>query len=111
MKDDVPVDSETLLMTDFVNLKIKPAQSFKNAHRDRMCVHVFIVLNARMCMNIYVCIVFLKKYLGITRNMLSTIKEDLKQAQYNLTLKDDIISEQKKSLILHRIFHSKQAYI
>jgi hypothetical protein len=43
--------------------------------------------------------------------MLSTIKEDLKQAQYNLTLKDDIISEQKKSLILHRIFHSKQAYI
>jgi hypothetical protein len=39
MKDDVPVDSETLLMTDFVNLKIKPAQSFKNAHRDRMCVH------------------------------------------------------------------------
>jgi hypothetical protein len=60
MEDDVPVDNETLLMTDFVNLKIKPAQSFKSAHRDRVCVHVFIWVNARMCISIYVCIVFLK---------------------------------------------------
>ncbi len=35
--DDVPVDSETLLMTDFVNLKIKPTQSFEVAHKDMMC--------------------------------------------------------------------------
>jgi hypothetical protein len=36
--DDVPVDSETLLVTDFVNLKIKSAQSFRGAHRDRVCI-------------------------------------------------------------------------
>jgi hypothetical protein len=60
VEDDVPIDSETLLMTDFVNLKIKTAQSFGDAHRGRMCVHVFIWVSARMYMNIYVCTVFLK---------------------------------------------------
>jgi hypothetical protein len=39
--DDVPVDSETLLMTDFVNLKIKPGQSFGGAHRSRVYVCVY----------------------------------------------------------------------
>jgi hypothetical protein len=63
VKGDVPVDSETLLVTDFVNLKIKPAQSFKNTHSDRVCAYVFIGVNARMYMSIYICIVFLKKYL------------------------------------------------
>jgi hypothetical protein len=37
--DDIPVDSETLLMTDFINLKIKPTQSFRGAHRDRVCIY------------------------------------------------------------------------
>jgi hypothetical protein len=64
--DDVPVDSETLLMTDFVNLKIKPTQSFGGAHRGRMCVRVFIGVSARTCMSICVCTVFLKK--RITQN-------------------------------------------
>jgi hypothetical protein len=31
--DDVSVDSKTLLVTDFVNLKINPAQSFRCAYR------------------------------------------------------------------------------
>jgi hypothetical protein len=44
---DATVDSEVLLVTDFVNLKIKPAQSFRGAHRDKVCVRV--------------CTVFLKK--------------------------------------------------
>jgi hypothetical protein len=56
-----PVDSEMLLMTDFVNLKIKPAQSFKNTHRDIMYVCVFIDVSARTCMSIWICTVFLKK--------------------------------------------------
>jgi hypothetical protein len=59
--DNVPVDSETLLVTDFVNLKIKSAQSFGCAHRGRMCIHVFIEVSDRTCMSIYVCTVFLKK--------------------------------------------------
>jgi hypothetical protein len=42
MGGDLPIDSEALLMTDFMNLKIKPAQSFRDAHRGRMCVHMFI---------------------------------------------------------------------
>jgi hypothetical protein len=41
MRNDVFIDSEILLMIDFVNLKIKPTQSFKNAHRGNayVCVH------------------------------------------------------------------------
>jgi hypothetical protein len=39
---DVPVDNVTLLVTDFVNLNIKSAQSFKGAHRSRVCVHIYI---------------------------------------------------------------------
>jgi hypothetical protein len=31
--DDVPVDNKTLLVTDFMNLKIKSAQSFKYSHK------------------------------------------------------------------------------
>jgi hypothetical protein len=37
----VHVDNEMLLVTDFVNLKIKPAQSFKCAHRDSVCTRVY----------------------------------------------------------------------
>jgi hypothetical protein len=41
VRGDVPVDSETLLVTDFVNLKIKPTQSFRGAHKGSVyvCVH------------------------------------------------------------------------
>jgi hypothetical protein len=42
VRDDVFVDSETLLMTDFINLKIKAAQSFEYTHKNRICVCVFI---------------------------------------------------------------------
>jgi hypothetical protein len=35
-------------LTNFVNLKIKHAQSFRNTHRDKMCMHVFIGVSARM---------------------------------------------------------------
>jgi hypothetical protein len=38
---DVIIDSETCL-TDFVNFKIKPVQSFEGAHRDsciRVCIY------------------------------------------------------------------------
>jgi hypothetical protein len=59
--DDVPVDSETLLMTNFMNLKIKPAQSFGGTHKGRMCIHMFIGVGAHMCMRICICTVFLKK--------------------------------------------------
>jgi hypothetical protein len=48
MGDDVPIDSETLLVTEFMNLKIKTAQSFRGVSRDKMCVHVFVEVSARM---------------------------------------------------------------
>jgi hypothetical protein len=59
--DDIPVDNELLLVTDFVNLKIKLAQIFRGAHRGRVCVYVFIGVSARTYMSICVCTVFLKK--------------------------------------------------
>jgi hypothetical protein len=58
---NVPIDSEALLVTDFMNLKIKPAQSFRDVHRGRVCVHVFIGVSAHTCMSICICTVFLKK--------------------------------------------------
>jgi hypothetical protein len=58
---DVPVDSKTLLVIDFVNLRIKSAQSFRCAYRGRGCVRVFIGVSAHTCMSICVCTVFLKK--------------------------------------------------
>jgi hypothetical protein len=58
MGGDVCVDSDAFLVTDFVNLKIKPAQSFEYAHRGSVCVHVFIGVSVHTCMSIYVCTVF-----------------------------------------------------
>jgi hypothetical protein len=60
VEGDVPVDSETLLIIDFVNLKIKPVQSFRVTHKDRVCIYIFIGINANTCMNIYIFTVFLK---------------------------------------------------
>jgi hypothetical protein len=57
VRDGVSVDSESLLVTDFVNLKIKPTQSFEGAHRGRVCMHVFIGVSARTYMSI--CILHL----------------------------------------------------
>jgi hypothetical protein len=63
---DVPVDRETLLVADFVNLKIKPTQSFGCAHRNRVCMCVFIGVSDHTCISIYVYTVLLKKSCIIT---------------------------------------------
>jgi hypothetical protein len=42
VRSDFSVNSEMLLVTDFVNLKIKPTQSFKDAYMDRIYVRVHI---------------------------------------------------------------------
>jgi hypothetical protein len=42
VKDDVTIDNKTFLVADFINFKIKPAQSFRVVHRSKMCVHIFI---------------------------------------------------------------------
>jgi hypothetical protein len=47
--NNVSIDSETFLMTNFVNLKIKSAQYFKGAHRNRLCV--FIEVSAHIYLN------------------------------------------------------------
>jgi hypothetical protein len=61
VRDDAPVDSDVLLVTDFINLKIQPTQSFKCAYRGRMYMHVFIGVSTHTYINIYVYTVFLKK--------------------------------------------------
>jgi hypothetical protein len=40
VRGNISVDNKTLLVTDFVNLKIKPIQSFRSVHIDRMCVYL-----------------------------------------------------------------------
>jgi hypothetical protein len=49
-------------MTDFVNLKIKPLQSFGGAHRDMVCIRVFIGVSAHMCTSICICTVFFQNF-------------------------------------------------
>jgi hypothetical protein len=61
VRGDVSINNEALLVIDFVNLKINLAQSFGCAHRDRVCVRVFIGVSAHTCMSICVFTVFLKK--------------------------------------------------
>jgi hypothetical protein len=61
VRDDVLIGSDALLVADFVNLKIKPTQSFGVTHKCRVYVRVFIGVNAHICMSIYVCAVFLKE--------------------------------------------------
>jgi hypothetical protein len=41
MGGDFPVNSDVLLVTDFMNLKIKPTQSFGGAHTGRLCMYVY----------------------------------------------------------------------
>jgi hypothetical protein len=57
---DVSVDSDALLVTDFINFKIKSAQSFGGTHKGRVCVCVFIGVSVYTCISICVCTVFLK---------------------------------------------------
>jgi hypothetical protein len=57
--DDVSIDSKTLFVTDFMNLKIKSALSFKDAHMNSLYVHIFIGINAHTYINICVYPVFL----------------------------------------------------
>jgi hypothetical protein len=46
------------LLIDFVNLKIKPAQSFRSSHRSRMHICMFIGMSTHKYMSIYVYTVF-----------------------------------------------------
>jgi hypothetical protein len=52
--DNVFIDSEMLLVTNFVNLKIRSNQSSRCAHRGGVYMHVFIGVSARTCMSICV---------------------------------------------------------
>jgi hypothetical protein len=58
---NICVNSKALCVTDFMNLKIKPAQSFRVVHSDRVYVRVFIWVSTHMCISIYIYTVFLKK--------------------------------------------------
>jgi hypothetical protein len=60
---DVLINSEMILVIDFINLKIKPIQSFGGAHKSKVCVRMFIWISDHTYMNICVCTVFLKKSL------------------------------------------------
>jgi hypothetical protein len=62
VRGDVLINSDTLLVTDFINLKIKLAQSFGCAYMGMVYVRVLIWMSVRTCMSIYICTVFLRKH-------------------------------------------------
>jgi hypothetical protein len=39
---DIFVDNKMFLVIDFINLKIKSAQSLKDAHNNRVCMYVYM---------------------------------------------------------------------
>jgi hypothetical protein len=58
---DVPVDSETVRVTDFVNLKINPAQFFRCAHMNMVCMRVCIYRSECSYMYEYLCLYCVSK--------------------------------------------------
>jgi hypothetical protein len=48
--DDVSVDSEVSEVTSSISRLDQPAQSFRDAHRDMICVRAFIEVNVYACM-------------------------------------------------------------
>jgi hypothetical protein len=49
---EVLIDSDTFLVTDFVNLRIKSTQYFKNDHKNSVCI--LIGVNTCMYINMFV---------------------------------------------------------
>jgi hypothetical protein len=45
-------------LTDFMNLKINPTQSFRCAHINMMCIYIFIEVSAHTCMSIYIFLIY-----------------------------------------------------
>jgi hypothetical protein len=64
--DDVPVDTDALLVINFVNLKIKLAKSFGGTYRGRVCVHRSECLYVYKYLRLY-CI-FLKNIIISSNN-------------------------------------------
>jgi hypothetical protein len=65
VRDNISINNVTLLVTDFMNFKVKSAQSFKYTNRSSMYVPMFIWMSARTYISIYVYTVFLKKDLEL----------------------------------------------
>jgi hypothetical protein len=61
MKDDVSINSNMLLLTDFINLKIKSTQSFRDAHKKSIYSYIHKDECSYIYISIYIYNVFLKK--------------------------------------------------
>jgi hypothetical protein len=74
---DVSIDINTFFVTNFMNLKIKPYKSFKNAHRGMVSMHVLIGISTRMCeyLRLY-CVLkkifLIKCHMKIHKNIIKT---------------------------------------
>jgi hypothetical protein len=62
VRGDVPVDNEVFMVTSSISKSNTLAQSFEGAHRDRVCVCVFIGMDVYACVyERLCCTMFLKK--------------------------------------------------
>jgi hypothetical protein len=66
VRGDVFIDNDALLVTDFINLKIKLTQSFRYVHKNRVYVHVFIEMNNHTYTGIYVYCISQQKFQNST---------------------------------------------
>jgi hypothetical protein len=53
VKDDVFVDNDVFLVTDFINFKTKVAQFFKDVYKDRVYIHIFIKVSTHRYLHLY----------------------------------------------------------
>ena len=65
MGGDVPVDSETPVVTSSISRSDLPAHSSEGVHRDRVCVCAFIGVSVYACMCAYVLVLCFFKNNGV----------------------------------------------
>jgi hypothetical protein len=68
-------------MIDFMNLKIKPTQTFGDAHKGKIYVRVFIVVSDRTYINICVCFLKNKKKKGSRSGQAGVAVQQISESQ------------------------------
>jgi hypothetical protein len=52
---NISIDNKIFLVIDFMNLKIKSVQSFKDSYISRLYLRMLIDVSSNICMNIFIC--------------------------------------------------------
>jgi hypothetical protein len=108
VKGDVPIDNKTLLMTDFVNLKIKPTQSFTYAHKYMVYMHMFIGINTHTYMST-IFILYFSKIIDPIVQQQKRLSCNTKATLYIILLQINLIRHATYTPLQARYLHTSPA--